>query len=81
MEEESISEEFLMDKISSIKTISIMMMNMEMKEKKMSILMKTVRLFHLLRRLKTSLIQYPVSNTKKKSKAAANNLRVYKQDQ
>jgi hypothetical protein len=43
MEEESISEEFLMDKISSIKTISIMMMNMEMKEKKMSILMKTVR--------------------------------------
>jgi len=43
MEEESISEEFLMDKISLIKTISIMMMNMEMKEKKMSILMKTVR--------------------------------------
>jgi hypothetical protein len=43
MEEESTSEEFLMDKISLIKTISIMMMNMEMKEKKMSILMKTVR--------------------------------------
>ena len=43
MEAESISVEFLMVKISLIKTISIMMMIMEMRGKRMSILMKMVR--------------------------------------
>jgi hypothetical protein len=74
MEEESTSVEYSMVKISLIKTISITMTIMEMRGKRMSILMKTVRLFHLQRKLKTLLTQYPVSNTKKKSKAAANNL-------
>jgi hypothetical protein len=43
MEEESTSVEYSMVKISLIKTISITMTIMEMRGKRMSILMKTVR--------------------------------------